>query len=134
MPGFLTHFTNNEVLDYFFGCHETPVRPVLWVGLATNPANKEGVINELTSPGYSRACMPNTSKFFGRAKNGKKQTVADIVFPAFALNGERIATVFISDSVRDGIVLAMVDMDPPYATAPCVRAKIRAGALTISHS
>ena len=89
MPGFLTDYVNNKVLDCFFG--GSPITPcsTLYVGLSLARSYRGGYVSEPTAGSYARVAVPNTLG----------QLAVAFVFVAFALEGLGLVVAALADTV-----------------------------------
>jgi hypothetical protein len=113
MPGFLTDFVNNKVLDCFFGGVAIIPPSTLYVGLSLTGAYKGGYVAEPTDGSYARVAVPNDLTRFRAASMGAKSNAAPITFPAPSAAWGSVLSVFIADEVDGGNVLAMADLPTP---------------------
>lgn len=135
MAGFFTDYSNNKVLDLFFGATSFTPPVTLYVGLAQNTANKGGLTTEPTGGGYTRVVLPNSSANFPAASSGTKSNAAVITFPAPTANWGTLQSLFLADAPSGGNVLAMADLTAPKAIITgSPAAKVAVGALFLSHT
>ena len=135
MPGFLTDFANNKVLDCFFGGVAIAPPSTLYVGLSLTQSYKGGYISEPAGGSYARVAVPNDLTHFPSASAGTKSNAAAITFPAPTADWGSILSVFVADAAIGGNVLAMADLPAPAtinggATAP----SIASNAFFLSHT
>jgi hypothetical protein len=110
MPGFLTEFVNNQVLDCFFGGMSITPPPTLYVGLSLTRSYKGGYASEPPGGSYARVALPNNLVNFPAATSGTKTNGLAITFPAPSETWGAISSVFIADAASGGNVLAMADL------------------------
>jgi hypothetical protein len=110
MPGFLTEFVNNKVLDCFFGGLPIQPPPTLYVGLSLSRAFKGGYTSEPLAGSYARVAIPNDLLSFPAAVSGSKSSAMVIRFPPPLETWGSISSVFLADSASGGNVLAMADL------------------------
>ena len=135
MAGFFTDYSNNKVLDLFFGAISFTPPPTLYVGLAQNTANKRGLTSEPTGGGYTRVALPNSSTNFPTANFGTKSNALAITFPAPTADWGTVQSLFLADAPAGGNVVAMADLTVPKAiTNGSPAAKVAVGALFLSHT
>lgn len=113
MPGFLTDYVNNQVLDCFFGGQGLASPPRLYVGLSLTKAYKGGYVAEPLGEGYARVAVPNDSIYFPAAELGRKSNAVAITFPEPRAGWGPILSVFVADASQGGNVLAMADLPSP---------------------
>jgi hypothetical protein len=135
MAGFFTYALNHRVLDWVFGGVAHRSLGVLYVGLSFTTSNRMGVVIEPSGGGYARVEVANNPASFPAAVSGTKTTANPIVFPAPTADWGTILSLFLADSPRGGIIMAMADLAAPRSivggsTSPTVAA----GGLVISHS
>ena len=135
MAGFFTNYSNNKVLDLFFGAVSFTPPPTLYIGLAQNSANKNGLATEPTGGGYSRVVLANTSANLPTANAGTKSNAVVISFPAPTADWGNVQSLFIADASTGGNILAMADLATPKTiTNGSPAAKVAVGALFLSHT
>lgn len=135
MAGYFTDYSNNKVLDLFFGATSFTPPPTLYVGLAQNTANKRGMATEPSGGGYSRVALPNSTANFPAANAGAKSNAAVITFPAPTADWGVVQSLFLADAPTGGNVLAMADLTVPKSiTNGSNAAKVAVGALFLSHT
>lgn len=135
MSGFLTNYTNNAVLDSLFGSVPSVPPPVLYIGLSTSIARKEGMIREPIASSYRRVAVPNDLEHFEAAVAGSKSNTAPIEFPAPTEAWGLIRSVFVADAAMGGNVLAMADLSLLKTIRAGDKAPVIAiGALFFSHT
>ncbi len=115
MPGFLTEFVNNKVLDCFFGGVPIETPKALYVGLSLTRAYKGGYTSEPAGGSYARVALPNDLGSFLSASSGAKTNAVSIRFPTPSAAWGAISSVFIADAPTGGNVLAMADISEPRA-------------------
>lgn len=135
MPGFFTDYSNNKVLDQFFGAVAFTPPGTLYVGLSQSTSNKAGSIVEPTGGGYARIAVANSLTTFPAAAAGTKSNAGVIAFPSPSGAWGTLQSVFLADAAVGGNVLAMADL----ATSKTINAgapapTIAAGALFFSHT
>ncbi len=113
MPGFLTDYVNNKVLDCFFGGRALAPPLELHVGLSLTRAYKGGYVAEPLGEGYERVAIPNDLIHFSRASLGRKSNASAITFPEPSAGWGCILSVFVADAAEGGNVLAMADLPSP---------------------
>ena len=135
MAGFLTDYSNNRVLDLFYGRVAYTSPAILYIGLSTSSANKAGYVVEPTGGSYARVTVPNDLTRFPVAVAGSKANGVPFTFPAPSASWGSIVSVFVSDALTGGNILAMADLPTPRAIAGGDQAPaIAAGALFLSHT
>ena len=110
MPGFLTDFVNNQVLDCFFGGSTIVPPPTLYLGLSITRSCKCGLVTEPIGGSYARVSLANDRDHFLAAYGGTKSNATAISFPAPEADWGEISSVFIADAPALGNVLAMADL------------------------
>lgn len=111
MAGFLTDYTNNKVLDLFFGSSSFIAPATLYFGLSSSPSSKGGGgISEPSGGGYARAILGNSITNFPAATAGTKTNSAVIVFPAPTADWGAMQSLFVSDAATGGNIIAMADL------------------------
>jgi hypothetical protein len=135
MPGFFTDYSNNKVLDLFFGSASYAPPATLYLGLSTNPTNKMGFAPEPSGGGYARVPMANNLTTFPVAVTGTKSNATVLTFPSPTASWGTIVSLFVADAATGGNVLAMADL----ATSKTINAgapapTVAAGALFLSHT
>lgn len=134
MAGFLTHFTNDQVLDHLFGARPVESRACLYFGLSSISANPMGEVDEPASPDYRRASVRNSMTVFGPSSGGRKTNAEPIRFPEPRSGWGLVRSVFVADRPSGGHVLAMADLDVPRMFfAGDVAPTIEPGALRLTH-
>ena len=113
MPGFLTDYVNNKVLDCLFGGRPLAPSPALHVGLSLTRAYKGGYVAEPLGAGYARVAVANDLVQFPPASLGRQSNAAAITFPAPLEGWGSILSVFVADAAEGGNVLAMADLPSP---------------------
>lgn len=113
MPGFLTNYVNNKVLDCFFGGQLLAPPRELHVGLSLTRAYKGGYVAEPLGGGYARVAVANDLIYFPPASLGRKSNAAVITFPRPLMGWGAISSVFVADAAEGGNVLAMADLPSP---------------------
>lgn len=135
MAGYLTDFSNNKVLDLFFGSAIYSPPATLYVGLSLGGANKAGSISEPSGGGYARVPVSNSPASFPAAAGGTKSNAAVITFPAPTADWGMVQSLFIADSASGGNVLASADLTTPKPiSGGSLAPKVAAGALFLSHT
>ena len=135
MAGFFTDYSNNKVLDLFFGAVSFTPPATLYVGLAQNTANKRGLTTEPTSGGYTRVALTNSSTNFPTATVGTKSNAGVITFPVATADWGTVQSLFLADAPAGGNVVAMADLTmPKKITNGSPAAKVAVGALFLSHT
>jgi hypothetical protein len=135
MPGFLTDYSNNKVLDLFFGSSIYTPPANLYLGLSLISANKAGGVIEPSGGSYARVPVVNSPTNFPTASAGTKSNAGTITFPGPTADWGTIVSVFIADAAAGGNVLAMADLTTPRAvTNGSAAPKVAAGALFLSHT
>ena len=135
MPGFLTDYVNNRVLDHWFGGAITPPPPTLYVGLSLTYCTKGGEIVEPTGGGYARVPIPNTLALFPAAFGGTKANAAPIVFPAPTADWGEAVSLFLADAATGGAILASADLTVPKLIQASEKPPtVAIGALFLSHT
>ena len=135
MAGFFTDYSNNKVLDLFFGGVPFTAPATLYVGLAQNTANKGGVTTEPGGGGYTRVALANSSASFPAANVGSKSNTVVISFPPPTADWGTVQSLFLSDASTGGNILAMADLASPKSiTNGSSAAKVAVGALFLSHT
>jgi hypothetical protein len=135
MPGFLTDYANNIVLDGFFGSVSYSPPSTLYFGLSQSAASKAGTVIEPAAGNYSRVSVTNNLSSFSVAQSGTKTNAISLVFPTPSQAWGTIESVFVSDSAIGGHVLAIADLPSPSVIAANTGApSIAIGALFISHT
>ena len=135
MAGFFTDYSNNKVLDLFFGAVPFTPPTTLYVGLAQNTANKRGLTTEPSGGGYFRVAVSNSRTNFPAANFGAKSNTALIAFPVPTADWGTVQSLFLADSPSGGNILAMADLTSPIPIlngSPA--AKVAVGALFLSHT
>lgn len=117
MPGFLTDYANNLILDCLFGGRPLAPPPELHVGLSLCRAYRGGYVAEPPGAGYARVAVANDLIHFPAATLGRKSNAARIVFPTPLDGWGSVASVFVADAPRGGNVLAVADLPAPRAVA-----------------
>lgn len=135
MAGFLCDYSNNKVLDLFFGGSTFSPPATLYFGLSQNTANKNGYVTEPSGGGYARISVTNNLANFPAASFGTKSNATVITFSTPTADWGTVQSLFVADALINGNVLAMADLTSPKAlpsgsTAP----KIAVSALFLSHS
>ena len=135
MAGFLCDYSNNKVLDMIFGGTAYSPPTTLYFGLSQNTANKNGYVTEPAGGGYTRVAVTNNLTNFPAASFGTKSNATVITFPAPTADWGTVQSLFVSDALINGNVLAMADLTsskalPSGSAAP----KIAVSALFLSHS
>lgn len=118
MPGFLTDYANNRVLDCLFGGRPLDPPPELHVGLSLCKAYKGGYVAEPVGEGYRRVAVPNDLTRFPAAALGRKSNAERIRFPEPRGAWGTVASVFVADAPSGGNVLAVADLPSPRAVGP----------------
>ena len=118
MPGFLTDYANNQVLDCLFGGRPLASPAELHVGLSLCRAFKGGYVVEPPGLGYARVAVANDLVRFPLAALGRKSNAERITFPDPRGGWGTIASVFLADAPRGGNVLAVADLPSPRAVNP----------------
>jgi hypothetical protein len=113
MPGFLTDFVNNKVLDCFFGGSAITPPTILYIGLSLTRSYKGGYISEPAGGSYERVAVSNDLGRFPAASAGTKSNSVAISFPSPTAAWGTIVSVFIADAPSGGNVLAMADLPSP---------------------
>jgi hypothetical protein len=135
MAGFLTDYSNNKVLDLFFGSSIFTPPPTLYLGLSMTSANKGGSYIEPSGGGYARVAVANNSTNFPTSSGGTKANAAVITFPAPTADWGAVQSLFITDAPTGGNVLASADLTvPKTVTGGSTAPKVAVGALFLSHS
>ena len=135
MPGFLTDFTNNNVLDCLFGGRAMIPPHELHIGLSLTKAYKGGYIAEPLGAGYARVAIPNDLIHFPSASLGQKSNASAITFPEPSAGWGSIRSVFVADAPQGGNVLAMADLPLPRTVGSGDPGpKIAVDALIFSHA
>lgn len=135
MAGFFTDYANNAILDTMFGSVVYTPPTTLYVGLSLGTANKTGAVSEPSGAGYSRVPVVNNLTTFPHALAGSKANSTAITFPSPTADWGTVQSLFVSDAMTGGNVVAMADLTSPKtilngSNAPTVVA----GALYISHT
>ena len=135
MAGFLCDYSNNKVLDLFFGGSTFSPPATVYFGLSQNTANKNGYVTEPIGGGYIRIAVANNLTIFPAASFGTKSNGTVITFSSPTADWGTIQSLFIADAATNGNVLAMADLTsskalPSGTSAP----KIAVSALFLSHS
>jgi hypothetical protein len=135
MPGFLTDYSNNKVLDLFFGSTIYAPPATLYMGLSLSSASKAGSIIEPVGGGYARVSVANSLANFPAASSGTKSNAAALLFPAPTADWGTVVSVFLADAATGGNVLASADLSTPRSvTNGSPAPKVAAGALFLSHT
>jgi hypothetical protein len=138
MPGYLTDYLNNRVLDNLFGSLGLTPPATLYFGLSRGSANKFGSINEPSGGSYARIPLPNSIENFPRATSGTKSNAAPIAFPTATADWGEIHSVFIADgpSGVGGVnILAMADLaQSRVIVSGSAPVSIAPGSLFLSHT
>ena len=135
MPGFLTDYANNKILDLVFGSTAYTPPATLYLGLSLLPAGKNGQIYEPTGGGYARVAVANSGASFPAASAGTKSNATAAAFPAATANWGAVLSLFIADSPSGGNVIAVADLATPKTiTGGSAAATVAAGALFLSHT
>ena len=113
MPGYLTEYVSNKVLDCFFGGSAIPPPSTLHVGLSLARSYRGGFTFEPSGGSYARVAVPNDLSHFLTASAGSKSNAKTISFPAPTGHWGTILSVFIADAPFEGNVLAMADLPVP---------------------
>jgi len=135
MPGFLTNYTNNKILDMVFGASAYTPPSTLYIGLSTASAIKSGSAVEPSGGGYARVPLANNLTNFPAAVSGTKSNAVQLTFPTPTANWGTILSLFVADAPSGGNVLAMADLTVPTAiVSGSAPAMVAAGALFLSHT
>ena len=110
MPGFLTDFVNNKILDCFFGGSAIVPPATLYIGLSLARSYKGGYVTEPTGGSYARVAVPNDPGHFPAASLGSKTNAKSIAFPSPTADWGSILSVFVADACSEGDILAMADL------------------------
>jgi hypothetical protein len=115
VTGFFTDYARDILLDIFFGYpfHSRP--PTLYVGLAQNSSNRQGLVTEPLDGGYARVPLKDRAVGFSEVDAGEKSNSLPIVFPTPLSDWGLIQSVFIADAFTEGNILAMADLPTPQA-------------------
>jgi hypothetical protein len=135
LPGFLTDYANNKVLDLVFGASAWRPPTTLYLGLSTSIAVKSGDVSEPSDGGYARVAVANDLSNFPSALGGTKSNGAAVTFATPTANWGTVTTVFIADAPAGGNVIAMADLPVSKAIHSGTSVPtIAVGALFLSHS
>ena len=135
MAGFFTDYSNNKVLDLFFGSATITPPATLYFGLSQTPSNKSGTCQEPSGGGYASAALTNSLANFAAATGGTKSNSTTITFPAPTAAWGTILSLFVADSAAGGNVLAMADLTTPKTIAGSgTPPALAVGALYLSHT
>ena len=135
MAGYLTDYSNNKVLDLFFGAVPATAPANLYFGLSKTSSVKSGAVSEPSGGGYARAAVSNDLTHFPAAGSGTKANAAAITFPPPTADWGTILSVFVVDALSGGNVIAMADLPAPKTIISGGAApSIAAGALFLSHT
>jgi hypothetical protein len=135
LPGFLTDYANNKVLDQVFGASAWRPPATLYVGLSTSIAVKSGDVSEPPDGGYARVAVANDLSNFPSALGGTKSNGTAVTFATPTANWGTVTTVFIADAPTGGNVIAMADLPVSKAINSGTSVPtIAVGALFLSHS
>jgi hypothetical protein len=114
MPGFLTDYINNAVLEHFFGGVPLPPPPEkLYFGLSQTIARKSGYVMEPAAPSYARVPVDNNGSLFSPATCGEKHSFNPVKFGEVKEDWGMIRCIFIADAPTGGNVLAMTTLSDP---------------------
>ncbi len=135
MAGFLSNYSNNKVLDLFFGSTTYTPPATLYMGLSQTTANKTGTVTEPSGGAYARVAVPNNLTSFPAASTGTKSNAIQLNFATPTASWGTITTLFIADAATGGNVLALADLTTPMTiTTGTLAPFVAAGALFLSHS
>lgn len=135
MPGFLTDFVNNKMLDILLGAVPYNAPSTLYIGLSRGVASKAGIVYEPSGGSYSRVAMANDSAHFPAATAGTKSNASTISFPMPSADWGHILSVFLADSPTGGNVLAMADLSSSrMVTLGSPAPSLAVGSLYFSHT
>lgn len=135
MAGFLTDYSNNKVLDLFFGSTIFAPPPTLYLGLSQSPSSKSGAVTEPSGAGYARIAVPNSPANFPAATGGTKANAAAATFPTPSGDWGTVQSLFIADAPAGGNILASADLTAPKAVPNgSLAPKVAVGALFLSHT
>jgi hypothetical protein len=135
LPGFLTDYANNKVLDQVFGASARRPPATLFLGLSTSIAVKSGNVFEPPGGVYARVAVANDLSNFPSALGGTKSNGAAVTFATPTAIWGAVATVFIADAPAGGNVIAMADLPVSKAIHSGTSVPTLAvGALFLSHS
>lgn len=135
MAGFLTDYSNNKVLDLFFGSAIFSPPATLYLGLSMSSASKSGAVSEPSGGGYARVAMSNSPANFPAATVGTKSNAVSATFAAPTADWGTAQSLFIADAASGGNVLASADLTTPKAiTNGSSAPKVAVGALFLSHT
>jgi hypothetical protein len=135
MPGFLTDYTNNAILNLIFGAATYTPTATLYLGLSQSSSNKGAILTEPTGGGYARVAIANTLDNFSVASAGTKSNTEAIKFPIPTGDWGTMLSLFIADSPTGGNVLAMADLTRPKTIkSGGTAATVAVGALFLSHT
>jgi hypothetical protein len=135
MPGFMTDYLNNKILDMVFGAAPYTAPATLYIGLSTSASNKSGTAVEPSGGGYARVPLTNNIANFPIAIGGTKSNAAQVTFSTPTADWGTILSLFVADAPSGGNLLAMADLTIPMAiNNGSVSARVAVGALFLSHT
>ncbi len=133
MPGFLTDYGNNKLLDLVFGGVAVTPETSWHVGLSLTAANKAGSVSEPAGGSYARVLVANNLTNFPTAASGAKQNATVFTFPPPTGNWGTILSFFWIDGSSN--VWATIDLPTSLAILSGASApKIAVGAFFMSHT